>query len=315
VEAEGRAQVTQAAGQARPVSRPAATGRTRHRRQVSNASCNGTCNGCNALQLAVPNRSGALSIPLRKGCPQRRHHVSTASGPLRFVHGSCSSSGHCWRCSEVASEPGTHLAGTQPSTHEISTLDDSQARWPPHHTDCVLPALIPAPAGRRSVRAGPAGLLQTLPKPFPNPFDTLYGSLSGNLARSLRSPLQAPSMGLACRRGRAPIRRGNPAGSYPHATGMRPGTKLSPIEQMRDGVSDAKTCIKVDAKYICWRRAAKHRKCSRNTIHAVTFFTWSRHLLLLLLLRLAHLWHRAWTVEFFDTGLLRFSEVKSSVHR
>ena len=74
------------------------------------------------------------------------------------------------------------------------------------------------------MRAGPDGLLQTLPEPFPNPFDTLYGSLSGNLARSLRSPFQAPSKPLlwasvpSC---------GNPAGFNPDATGMRPGTRLA----------------------------------------------------------------------------------------
>lgn len=78
---EDQAQVTPAAGQARPVSRPAATGRTRHRHQASNASRNGICNGCNALQVTAPNRSTTPSIPLRKGCrakpPPCQHGIRT----------------------------------------------------------------------------------------------------------------------------------------------------------------------------------------------------------------------------------------------
>lgn len=91
VEAEGRAQATPAAGQARLGRYRVATGRTRHRPRASNASCNGTCNGCNALQVAAPNRSGTLSIPIKAHCKPLRWALHAREGilrkPSRFLSG------------------------------------------------------------------------------------------------------------------------------------------------------------------------------------------------------------------------------------
>lgn len=165
------------------------------------ATCNGICNGCNALQVAAQTVRQPFRYRCARVAPPSRHHVSTASGPCtvraRLML-------NLWpllalALSGVTSKPGTHRAGTQPSTHEISTLDDSKARWPPHHTDCVLPRRTPAPAGRRGVRAGPAGLLQTLPEPFPSPFDTLSRSFSGSLCQSLYATARRPCLFRAWR--------------------------------------------------------------------------------------------------------------------
>lgn len=80
---EGRAQAMQAAGQARLARCPAATDRMRRRHQASNASCSGTCDGCNALQVGAPNRSETLSILIKAHCKPLRWALYAGVAPRR----------------------------------------------------------------------------------------------------------------------------------------------------------------------------------------------------------------------------------------
>ena len=71
-----------------------------------------TCNGRKALHVAVQTVRQPFRYPfdtVAQGLPRQAATMSARhQDRVRFVHMSCSSSDHCWRCGEVVSEPGTH---------------------------------------------------------------------------------------------------------------------------------------------------------------------------------------------------------------